>query len=171
MLLWHMGAAVAIVYVTLGRARIDYRWILVGAVAPDLIDGLMNVAFLDEPSSRGPAHSIAAVVVVAVGVLLLTRGERRLGMFGLAVGWLLHLVADGMWAWPETFLWPAFGPSFSVIPGEPYSWDLLTDPLGRWSTWATELAGLAVLAWFWVAFRLGEPERRRRFLRDGRLRA
>ena len=31
MIFWHMGAAAVIVYVTLGRSRIDYRWILAGA--------------------------------------------------------------------------------------------------------------------------------------------
>jgi hypothetical protein len=171
MLLWHMGAAAVIVYVTLGRARIDYRWILVGAIAPDLIDGLLNITVLNEPSSRGPAHSLAAVVLVALVVLVATRGERRLSLFGLAVGWLLHLVVDGMWAAPQTFLWPAFGAAFSDVPGEQYTWDLLTRPLVHWSTWATEAMGAAILAWFWIAFRLGDPERRRRFLRDGHLRA
>ena len=98
------------------------------------------------------------------------RGERRLGLFGIAVGWLLHLVADGMWQAPETFLWPAFGTEFAAAPPEPYSWDLLTDPLGHLATWAGELAGLAVLAWFWVAFELGRDRRWRAFLADGYLR-
>ena len=171
MLLWHMGAAAVIVYVTLGRARIDYRWILVGAVLPDIVDGGLNLAFLHEPAARGPAHSIAAVVAVAVVVLIATRGPRRLSLFGLAVGWLLHLVADGMWAAPETFLWPAFGTGFSETPVEPYSWDLLAAPADHLATWAGELVGVAALAWFWIAFRLGDPQRRRRFLRDGFLRA
>ena len=41
-----MGVAAVIVYVTLGRARIDYRWILVGAVLPDILDGVLDIAFL-----------------------------------------------------------------------------------------------------------------------------
>ncbi|MEA2453676.1 MAG: hypothetical protein QOG04_2386, partial [Actinomycetota bacterium] len=42
MIFWHMGAAAVIVYVTLGRSRIDYRWILIGAVTPDVIDGVLS---------------------------------------------------------------------------------------------------------------------------------
>lgn len=166
-----MGVAAVIVYVTLGRARIDYRWILVGAVAPDVLDGMLSATVYETTSGRGVAHSIVAVVVVAVGIITFTRGESRLSLFGLAVGWLLHLVADGMWGSPETFLWPAFGTRFSVVPAEPYSWDLLVHPLDHLAVWGGEVAGLAALLYLAAAFELGDPDRRKRFFEDGRLRA
>lgn len=165
MILWHAGLAALIVYFTLGRRRIDYRFVLVGAVVPDVIDG---VVFRGSPD-QAIAHSILAVVVVAVVVILGFKGAARLAVFGLPVGWLLHLVGDGMWNAPRTFLWPAFGAEFSRSP-EPYSWDLLTDPLGHLGTWGAEIAGLLLLAWFWVAFGLGHDDRFRLFLRDGYLR-
>ncbi|MCA1709884.1 MAG: metal-dependent hydrolase, partial [Actinobacteria bacterium] len=171
MILWHMGTAAVIVYVTLGRARIDYRWILVGAILPDVVDGILNLTLYEGPSGRGAAHSILAVVVVAVAVLLVTKGATRLSVFGLAVGWLLHLVADGMWLAPETFLWPAFGGSFSASPVEPYGWDLLAHPGAHLGTWVGEIVGLAALLYLAAAFELGDPDRRRRFLHDGLLRA
>ena len=166
-----MGVAAVIVYVTLGRARIDYRWILIGAIAPDLVDGALGLVVYHGATGRGVAHSVLAVVVVAVAVLLLTRGQRRLSMFGLAVGWLLHLVADGMWAAPETFLWPAFGSSFAAAPAEPYSWDLFVHPLDHLAVWAGELAGIVALIYLAAAFELGDEARRKRFLEDGLLRA
>lgn len=171
MILWHLGVGCALVYVTLGRRRVDYRFVLAGAIAPDALDGAFSLAGLYEgPSGRGMAHSLLAVVAVAVAVILLLRGDRRLAVFGLAVGWLTHLVADGMWQAPETFLWPGFGTGFAPAPTEPYSWDLLTDPLAHGWTWAGEVLGAALLAWFWVAFRMGEESRFRRFLSDGYLR-
>jgi hypothetical protein len=170
-LLWHMGVAAVIVYVTLGRARIDYRWILIGAIAPDIVDGILSVLVYDNDTGRGVAHSIVAVVVVAVAVLVLARGARRLAMFGLAVGWLLHLVGDGMWGAPETFLWPAFGPQFSAAPAEPYSWDLFAHPLDHLAVWVGEVIGLLSLLYLGAAFELGDRARRHRFLKDGRLRA
>ena len=171
MILWHLGMGAALVYVSLGRSRIDYRYILAGAIAPDVIDGILGLFVFSGPAGRWVAHSILAVVVVAVVVLLASRGERRLSRFGLAVGWLTHLVLDGMWQAPRTFLWPAFGTSFSARPAEPYSWGVLLDPLDHLSTWGAELAGLALLAWLWVAFGLGDRTRRANFLKDGRLRA
>ncbi len=167
-----MGIACLIVYVSIGRRRVDFRYILIGAVVPDLLDGMLHlVGIYDGPAGRWIAHSLAASLAVAVVILLGFSGERRLSVFGLFVGWLLHLVGDGMWSAPETFLWPAFGTGFSTSPVEPYSWTLLTDPLAHLSTWGGELVGLAILWWFYVAFRLGEDDRLRRFAKDGYLRA
>ena len=171
MILWHLGVAAVLVYVTLGRARIDYRWILLGAVLPDVIDGILSASVYEGDSGRGVAHSILAVVAIAVVVLLATRGTTRISVFGLPVGWLTHLVADGMWQAPETFLWPAFGGRFSETPVEPYSWDLLTDPLAHLSTWGGEVLGLAALVYLGAAFELHHRDRRLRFYRDGLLRA
>lgn len=170
MILWHLGTAAAIVYTTLGRRRIDYRFILLGAILPDLVDGVLGLFLFDGPAGRWAAHSILAVVVVTVAIILGFRGERRLAVFGLGVGWLVHLVADGMWNAPETFFWPAFGGDFSTRPAEPYSWDLFLHPFDHLSTWAAEAVGAAVLAWFWVAFELGRDDRFRLFLKDGYLR-
>jgi inner membrane protein len=170
MLLWHMGLAAAIVYVTLGRRRIDYRFVLIGAVLPDLVDGALGIFFFTGPAGRWIAHSLLAVIAIAIGIILGLRGERRLAWFGVAVGWLLHLVGDGMWGAPETFFWPAFGTEFSTSPTEPYSWDLFARPFDHVWTWAGEAVGAALLLWFWIAFRLGDEERRRLFLRDGYLR-
>ena len=165
-----MGLATLITYMTLGRRRIDYRFILIGAIVPDVLDGILGLFFFDGPAGRWIAHSLLAVIVVAVAIILLTRAERRLSLFGLAVGWLLHLVGDGMWQAPFTFFWPAFGNRFNAVPAEPYSWDLLTHPFDHLLTWGGELLGLAILAWFWIAFRLGEEGRLKLFLKDGYLR-
>jgi inner membrane protein len=169
-ILWHLGVAALLVYVTLGRRRIDYRYVLIGAVLPDVVDGVLGLVAFDGPAGRWVAHSLSAVIVVAVAVLVVLRGNSRRAAFGIPVGWLTHLVADGMWEAPKTFLWPAFGTEFSATPAEPYSWDLLAHPLQHWTTWAAEAAGAALLAWFWVAFRLGREGRFRLFLRDGYLR-
>ncbi len=171
MILWHLGTASVIVYVTLGRRRIDYRYILIGAVAPDVVDGVLRVVVDLRPAGRGPAHTLAAAIGITAIILLLLRGERRLATFGLGVGWLLHLVGDGMWLAPRTFLWPAFGTAFSTHPPEPYSIDLLVNPLNHLGTWGGELAGLLLLAWFVIAFDLRDRERRKLFMKDGYLRA
>lgn len=170
MILWHLGVTTVIVYMTLGRRRVDYRFILLGAVLPDLVDGLLGLFLFEGPSGRWAAHSILAVVVVSVAIILGLKGERRLSLFGIGVGWLIHLVADGMWEAPETFFWPAFGNTFSATPAEPYSWDVLVNPLSHLGTWGAEALGLAILIWFWIAFEMGRDNRFRLFLSDGYLR-
>jgi hypothetical protein len=170
LLLWHLGTAAALVYVTLGRRRIDYRYVAIGAVLPDLVDGALGLIAFDGPAGRWIAHSLVAVIAVAVAIILGLRGERRLAMFGIAVGWLLHLVADGMWEAPETFFWPAFGSDFASSPPEPYSWDLLVHPWDHLGTWGAELVGAAILLWFYVAFEMKKDGRLQLFLKDGYLR-
>ncbi|MDQ4028642.1 MAG: metal-dependent hydrolase [Actinomycetota bacterium] len=170
MIFWYMGLAALVVYVTLGRRRIDYRFVLIGAVAPDVVDALLGVTVFDGPSEKRIGHSLLSVIVIAVAIVLTFDGERRLAVFGVAVGWLLHLVGDGMWNAPRTFLWPAFGTEFARAPGTPISGHPFADPMDNLGTWGKELFGLAVLLWFWVAFRLGSDGRFRLFLRDGYLR-
>ena len=170
MILWHLGLATAIVYVTLGRRRVDYRFILIGAVLPDVIDGILGLFLFDGPATRWIAHSLLANVAVTVAIILFLRGETRQSVFGIGVGWLLHLVGDGMWDAPRTFFWPLAGTDFAPTPREPYTWDLFVHPLDHAVTWGGEVVGLAILAWFWVAFSLGKDDRLRLFLRDGYLR-
>lgn len=169
MILWHLGVATLLVYVTLGRRRIDYRFILLGAILPDVIDGI-HALVSGDGFVRWVSHSLLTVVVVAVVIILAFKAETRLAVFGIAVGWLLHLVADAMWEAPKTFLWPAFGTEFDQTSIEPYSWDLFLHPFDHVGLWLGELAGLAILAWFWVAFRLGEDDRLQLFMKDGYLR-
>jgi membrane-bound metal-dependent hydrolase YbcI (DUF457 family) len=169
-LLWHLGTACLLTYVTLGRRRIDYRFVLLGALAPDVVDGLLGLRLDYGAAGRGLAHSLLAVTVVALATVLATRGARRLALFGVAVGWLLHLVGDGMWGAPATFLWPLFGNRFSASPAEPYGRDLFLDPSAHLGAWAGEVVGAAILLWFFLAFELGRDGRLRLFLRDGYLR-
>jgi len=52
LILWHLGLAALIVYASLGRRRIDYRYVLLGAVLPDLVDGILGLFLFDGPSGR-----------------------------------------------------------------------------------------------------------------------
>ena len=167
MVFWHLGLGALLTYVSLGRRRIDYRFILLGAIAPDIVDAVLGAW---APHSRSAGHSLIAPLVVATVVVLVFRGERRLAFFGLAVGWLTHLVLDAMWQSPETFLWPAFGSAFDTGSAEPYSWDLFTDFGDHLGLWLGEVIGALALAWIWAAHRLGAEGRLRLFLRDGYLR-
>ncbi|HVF54179.1 MAG TPA: metal-dependent hydrolase [Actinomycetota bacterium] len=169
MILWHLGATAAIVYVSLGRRRIDYRCILLGAIVPDAIDAVLS-AVTDLPQ-RSVAHSLLAPVAVSIAIILGLRGERRLAWFGVGVGWLLHLALDGMWGEPRIFFWPAFGSAWPPGALGPFSLDVLTHPLDHLGLWGLEIAGALLLLWFWVAFEFGDEDRRRAWLKDGHLRA
>jgi hypothetical protein len=84
------------------------------------------------------------------------------------VGWLFHLILDGMWAEPEVLFWPFFGWEMPMgeAPFWPLAWErALSDP---WR-WVLEAIGLAYLVWLWFATGLNLKERRDGLVREGRL--
>lgn len=157
MLLWFAGGSLAAVWQVFKDPAIDYRLVMAGAVAPDVVDAGMGGARL--------LHTLAFSVVLLSAVMLATRGRRRLRrrLLALPIGTFLHLVLDGVWARTDVFWWPASGASFedARLPS-------LSRPVAVLVL--QEVAGAAVLAWWWSRFRLADPERRAYFLRTGRVR-
>ncbi|HEX2064157.1 MAG TPA: metal-dependent hydrolase [Acidimicrobiales bacterium] len=156
MLLWFAGLSVVIVWLVFRDTAIDYRLVMAGALLPDVVDTPFGGA--------RALHTVAASAVLLAVVMVATRGRRaaRRRLLALPVGTLLHLVLDGMWASPRVFWWPLQGWSF---PGEglPSSSRPLAVILLQ------EVAGAAALVAGARRFRLDQPERRRTFLRTGRL--
>jgi len=154
-LLWFVGGSFLAVWLVFRDPSIDHRLLVVGAILPDIVD---------LPSGgRWIGHTVLASVMLLLGIMLGTRGRRllRRRLLALSIGTFLHLVLDLAWTDTETFWWPAFGLDLGGGP-------LPSIERGP-SNVVLELAGLAIVVWAWRRFRLGEPERRRRLLRSGRL--
>ena len=155
MILWFAGLAILIVWSVFKDPAIDYRMVVLGSLAPDVVDAALGGARL--------AHTLAASVALLAIVMLATRARRlvRRRLLALPIGTLCHLVLDGVWTRRALFWWPFFGRRLEGgLPS-----------LGRPVVVLVveELAGLAALAWCWRAFSLGDPENRRRLIRTGRL--
>lgn len=155
MLLWFAGLAVALVWLVFRDPALDYRLVVVGALAPDAVDAVLGGARL--------LHTLAFSAALLAGVMLATRGRRaaRRRLLALPIGTFAHLVLDAMWTRTEGFWWPALG---GALEGRLPSLDRPLPVLV-----VQELAGAAALWWCWRRFRLAEPERRRRLARTGRL--
>ncbi|MGH8913168.1 MAG: metal-dependent hydrolase [Acidimicrobiia bacterium] len=171
MLFWHLGATLWLFRWIFRDPKVDIRFLLAGAILPDLIDLGIGTVILADRFSTGElwSHTLLVAAVYMTLVLLSTRrGRRRRAFMALGVGWLFHLLLDGMWTDPEIFFWPFFG--WDLPAGESPFWSLaweraLSDP---WR-WALEVVGFAYLAWLWVAVGLNRPERRQLLARTGRL--
>lgn len=155
MLLWFAGGSFLAVWLVFRDPAMDHRLVMAGAILPDVVD----------LPAGGPwvGHTLLASVVVLVGIMLATKGRRllRRQLLAVPIGTFLHLVLDGAWTDTETFWWPAFG--LDLGAGRLAS--IERGPLNV----LLELVGLGILIWAHRRFRLGEPERRRHFLRTGRL--
>lgn len=155
MLFWFAGSSFLAVWLVFRDPALDHRLVMVGALVPDLVDGLSG--------GPGVAHSLAGSVALLGVVMAVTGRRRRLRrqLLALPIGTFLHLVFDGIWADRQVFWWPASGLGFGDA-GLPSRERGLTNV-------TLEVVGVVILVWAWRRFELGDPERRRTFLRTGRL--
>lgn len=156
MFLWFAGLSFVLVWSVFRDTAIDYRLVMAGSIAPDLVDAPFGGARV--------SHTLLAAVVLLVVVMLATRGRRaaRRRLLAVPIGVFAHLVLDAMWTRTGTFWWPVIGEGFTGdrLPSLDRPVVLLA---------LMEVAGAVSLAWVYRRFRLFEPERRAAFLRTGRL--
>lgn len=168
MLLWHLGATVALVRYAFRDDRMDLRLLMLGAVLPDLIDTPLGwIWFGSTMTTRLVMHSLLVASLVMVAVLLRTRrGRPRKRWMPLAIGMLVHLALDAMWASPETLWWPFLGLDFTPSGAADlagYVREVLTDA----RVWLLEIAGAAYLLVLARRGGLLDPVARRAFLTTG----
>jgi hypothetical protein len=96
------------------RSHLDYRFIAVGALLPDLIDKPIGRVLFANSVASGYliAHSLVFFIVISIVgyALYRERGDSRI--IQVAGASFLHLVEDRMWKIPVTLLWPALGWEF-----------------------------------------------------------
>jgi hypothetical protein len=133
MFFWFAGLSVLLVWQVFHDPRIDYRLVVLGALLPDVVDGLFGGARV--------LHSLSFSVVLLAVVMLVRRRPLRRRLLAVPIGTFLHLVLDGMWARTDVFWWPFTGWSF----GDPPLPSFDRSPV---LVVAMEVAGLVALWWF-----------------------
>ena len=115
MILWFTAFAVLGAWQVLHDARFDYRLIAVGALLPSLLDAPFG--------HRALAHTLVFAVGSLAVVMLVTINRRplRRHLIALPIGFLAHLVLDGVFANMALFWWPAFGSwgDSAIVPALP----------------------------------------------------
>lgn len=128
--------------------KLDYRLLALASLLPDIIDKPLAVFVL--PNSRAAllfSHTLLAHLLVWIGVAL----KRGRGLpYALALSG--HLIADRIWEFPQTFLFPLRGWRF-------HRWRDVGSPKAFWRAYVEvigehpelvfyEVLGLAALLWF-----------------------
>jgi len=101
---------------------IDYRLVLLGSLLPDIIDKPLGGLIFKESLGNGRiyAHTLLFLLLLfGLGMFLWLKLQRP-GVLTLAGGSFVHHILDGMWYYPETCFWPAYGGSFPK--GDPEGW-------------------------------------------------
>ena len=170
MLFWHLGGTVAAIRYAFRDDRMDLRLLLVGALLPDIVDTPVGlIAYTTFGGVRLMTHSlIFGALLMTVVVLATRRGRPRKRWMPLAIGVLMHLFLDAMWAEPDTFLWPFLGWDFAASEfGSAGA--LVRSILSDWRVWLLEAVGLAYLATLGYRGDLMSRDERVRFTRTGRI--
>lgn len=133
MLLWFVGTSVAAVWFVFRDPQFNFRLVVVGALIPDIIDGIWGGA--------GPLHSVVTVIALLAVVMLITTGRRpiRKPLLAVIIGLFMHLVFDGAFANTSMFWWPLGG--FAT-----YEQALPSIDRG-WINIGLELVGIGLIAW------------------------
>ena len=155
MFFWFIGTAVLSVWFVFRDPAFDHRTLVIGALLPDIIDGIWGGA--------RAFHSVAASVAVLVVVMLSTIGRRpiRKRLLAIPIGMFLHLIYDGAFNNTKVFWWPFTGISFSG--------DRLPVVDRGMLNIGFEVAGLLLCVFAYKKFDLAKPQRRHEFFRRGTL--
>jgi len=134
------------------KKHLDYRFLLIGSLLPDLIDKPIGDVFFYQTFQNGVifAHTLCFTIFLALLGAYVYRRWKKSWCLILSFGCAIHLILDGMWLQPHTLFWPIYGWSFPKLdPVNFFGWlpvmlrELVTMPI----VYISELIGFAILAW------------------------
>jgi membrane-bound metal-dependent hydrolase YbcI (DUF457 family) len=169
----HIGLTIAFVFLVFLflKGKVDYRFVIVGAVLPDIIDKPLGHIILYSVFQNGRiiCHTLLFVAVLTLIGIYVEKRYRSTAVEFLALGALMHLVLDEMWNAPGTLFWPLMGWEFPKEDYSGYIGMLLDELLHRPDVYVPELIGFTIVAAFIYYNKLYQPERLKAFILDGRL--
>lgn len=148
---------------------IDYRFVVIGSVLPDLIDKPIGDVFFRKEfqNTRLFAHSLLfSGILLLIGLYLMIKNKNRANnFFVLGICSLIHQLLDSMWLYAKTFYWPFLGWKFPTRPEGKWLMEgfqrLLTDP----TYYVTEILGLVIVIYF--VTKLIKNKKLKQFLKTG----
>ena len=147
---------------------IDYRFLLLGSLLPDIIDKplWLFTGSIFQWDGRGYSHTfLFSFVLLIAGLILALRGNKT-QLLTVAAGSFFHLILDAMWQNPTALWWPFLGP---ILRGPTEGWfsgmwhSLLSNPYD----YISETLGFIIILYF--AVRLILSRRMKYFLKTGYL--
>jgi membrane-bound metal-dependent hydrolase YbcI (DUF457 family) len=130
---------------------LDYRFLLLGSILPDIIDKSLGITYLG--NGRSFCHTLFFTVLMLVVGIWLYRIRKSPGLLCIALGCVAHVLLDAMWLNQRTFFWPLFGWGFQHTDFNFVPWmerlfnSLLTKP----SEYIPEAIGFISLVFFYFS--------------------
>lgn len=169
----HLGITLLIVFIifTILKENVDYRFVLVGAILPDILDKPIGdyIFYSIFQNGRIFGHTLLFVAAITLVGATVTRKYKVNFVELLALGSLFHIAEDQVWKVPGTLFWPIFGLEFPKFDLENYAGYIFYVLFHEPSAYVPEIIGITLLAGFVFYFKLYKPENIRAFRKDGRL--
>ena len=169
----HVGISLLVVFlITIALKKgVDYRFVIVGSMLPDIIDKPLGEYLLNSVFHNGRivGHTLVLIAILAIIALLVAKRYQFWGIGVLTLGAFLHQLLDQMWNAPISWFWPAFGWEFPQYQTDNYLLMILNNLLNKPEVYVPELVGLVIIAAFIIRFKLYRPENARAFVMTGRL--
>lgn len=151
------------------KGYIDYRFVLVGAILPDLIDKPIGAILFRSTfhNSRIFCHSlIVSEILILIGLYFWFKEKNNKSLL-LGTASLIHLVFDSMWKYPTILFWPFTGWRLPQRPEGDWALSTMDKLLHDPSTYAPEILGFIILTFFFI--KLVRNRKIKEFIKTGRL--
>jgi membrane-bound metal-dependent hydrolase YbcI (DUF457 family) len=104
------------------RDRINYWYVALGAILPDIIDKLLGRVILSYSLASGRliAHTFVFVFLLGLMGFYIYKRSSDVRILLISGASFLHLLEDTMWMQPVNLFWPLFGWKFPR--GTPDNW-------------------------------------------------
>ena len=156
--------------------QIDYRFILLGSMLPDLIDKPTGVLLspIYVTNGRLITHTLLfLIIMVCLGSFIAVKQRKHWGIY-ISFGVLVHLILDSMWLEPVVLFWPMQGFGFPQTQGTGWAAWIL-EAIRTWRgmlflqprTYIPEMTGSIILVFF--ATRIIMRKRVREFIYRGNI--
>ncbi len=131
---------------------VDYRFVIIGSMLPDIIDKPLGQLILRNQLSNGRifSHTLLFLLIVIAAGLLVQHFYKKPYVLYLAAGTFIHLVLDGIWLTPCTLFWPACGLAFPKYDLENWTLTLLKNLFSDPATFIPEAFGAAIVIYLSV---------------------
>ncbi|MBI4163599.1 MAG: metal-dependent hydrolase [Candidatus Aenigmarchaeota archaeon] len=160
----HLGISLGIMLLIsfLIKRKFDYRFVLIGALLSDF-DKVIGFLLTDIHNGRIILHTVLFAGVMSI----LSALRKSKVLISLTSGIWIHLLLDQLWGDPQTLFWPLYG-NFQPLQGFQLT-DVLYNTITQPYNLGGEIAGLAVLIFFVVKYRLYIIKNLKEFVTKGRL--
>ncbi len=169
----HLGITLLLVFIIFSilKEDVDYRFVLVGALLPDIIDKPIGdyIFYSIFQNGRIFAHTLLFVAALTLAGAAVTRKYKVNFVELFALGSLFHIAEDQVWRVQGTLFWPLFGLEFPKFNLEDYAGYILYVLFHNPDAYVPELIGIAILIAFIGYFRLYRHDNLKAFLYGGKL--